>query len=496
MNDPKKSDSGIVATKPANKGRQRPAEQVEPRPGAEGNPEVRSRCRARKRGSLSQEDDRIRQAAKRNPEERLVALLHHITVPVLEEAFRSLECDVAAGVDGVTWEMYAEGLEDRLIDLHGRLHAGAYRAPPVRRVEIPKPDGGKRPLGIATLEDKILQKAVTDTLLVPIYETEFLGFSHGFRPGRGAHDALDALTVGIERRKIGWIVDADIRAFFDRVNRDWLVRFLEHRIGDRRLIRLVVKWLNAGVMEGTEWTDTGKGVPQGAVVSPVLANIYLHYVFDLWIQAWRKRKAKGDMIVIRYADDFVVGFRDRWEARDFLDDLRARLAKFGLDLHPDKTRFIEFGRFAKANRKRRGLGKPETFDFMGMTHYCAMTRRGKFRVGRKPAAKRVRRTLARIEEELRKRWHQDELEVLKWLGRVLNGWLNCYAVPGSSRALSAFVFQVKRLLLRALRRRSQKDRTDWPTSGRKTRSWPRTTIRHPWPSQRLAVTTRGRSRMR
>jgi len=249
-------------------------------------------------------------------------------------------------------------------------------------------------------------------------------------------------------------------------------------------------------MEGTEWTDTGKGVPQGAVVSPVLANIYLHYVFDLWIQAWRKRKAKGDMIVIRYADDFVVGFRDRWEARDFLDDLRARLAKFGLDLHPDKTRFIEFGRFAKANRKRRGLGKPETFDFMGMTHYCAMTRRGKFRVGRKPAAKRVRRTLARIEEELRKRWHQDELEVLKWLGRVLNGWLNCYAVPGSSRALSAFVFQVKRLLLRALRRRSQKDRTDWPTLGRKTRSWPRPTIRHPWPDQRLAVTTRGRSRMR
>ena len=457
-----KSDPVIVAVKPANKGRQRPAEQVEPRAGAGGNSGSRSRCRAQKRESLSQEADRIRQAAKRNPEERLVALLHHVTVSVLAKAFHSLKRDVAAGVDGVTWDMYAEGLEDRLIDLHGRVHRGAYRAPPVRRVDIPKPDGGTRPLGIAALEDKIVQKAVTDTILVPIYESEFLGFSYGFRPGRGAHNALDALTVGIEQRKVSWILDADIRAFFDNLDRDWLVRFLEHRIGDTRLIRLITKWLNAGVMEGTDWTDTGRGVPQGAIVSPVLANAYLHYVFDLWAhKSWRKRKGKGDMIVVRYADDFVVGFQHRWEAESFLNDLRERLARFGLDMHPDKTRLIEFGRFARANRKAREQGKPETFDFLGMTHFCAKTRRGKFRVGRKPARERVRRTLRRIKEELRNRMHRSRHETARWLGRVINGWLNYHAVPGTTPALKAFVFAVKRLLLRTLRRRSQKDRHTW-----------------------------------
>ncbi len=302
--------------------------------------------------------DRIRQAAKRNPEERLVALLHHITVSVLSEAFHSIKSDVAAGVDGVTWEMYAEGLEDRLNDLHGRLHRGAYRAPPVRRVEIPKPDGGKRPLGIASLEDKIVQKAVTDTILVPIYEEEFLGFSYGFRRGRGAHNALDALTVGIEQRKINWILDADIRAFFDNLDRDWLVQFLEHRIGDKRLIRLIIKWLNASVMEGTNWADTGRGVPQGAIASPVLANVYLHYVFDLWAQSWRNRKVKGDMAVVRYADDFVVGFQNQWEAENFLSDLRSRLARFGLDLHPNKTRL----RPVRMNGTTRGHKNPTTFE--------------------------------------------------------------------------------------------------------------------------------------
>ncbi len=427
-----------------------------------------------------------------------MALLHHITVPVLAEAFHSLKSDVAAGVDGVTWEMYAEGLEDRLIDLHGRLHRGAYRAPPVRRVEIPKPDGGTRPLGIATLEDKIVQKAVADMILVPIYESEFLGFSYGFRPGRGAHNALDALTVGIEQRKINWILDADIRAFFDNLDRGWMIRFLEHRIGDKRLIRLITKWLNAGVMEGTDWTDTGRGVPQGAIVSPVLANAYLHYVFDLWVhKSWRKRKGKGDMIVVRYADDFVVGFQHQWEAESFLSDLRERLARFGLDMHPDKTRLIAFGRFAKARRKERGQGKPETFDFLGMTHFCVTTLRGKFRVGRKPSRKRVRRTLRRIKEELRKRRHMGKHEVARWLGRVINGWLNYYAVPGTSKALSRFVIAVKRLFLRALRRRSQKDRTEWSALARLIGvHWPEPTIRHPWPGQRLAVNTQGRSRMR
>ena len=493
-----KSDSAIVAVKQANKGRQRSAEPVEPRAGAKGNSESLSMSRAQKREIMSHEADRIRQATKRNPKERLVALLHHITVPALMEAFHSLKSDVAAGVDGVTWEMYADGLQDRLVDLHGRLHrGGAYRVPPVRRVEIPKSDGGKRPLGIVTLEDKIVQKAVTDTILVPIYESEFLGFSYGFRPGRGAHNALDALTVGIERCKIDWILDADVRAFFDNVDRDWLIQFLEHRIGDKRLIRLITKWLNAGVTDGPDWTDTGKGVPQGAIISPVLANVYLHYVFDLWAKSRRKRKMKGDVIVVRYADDFVVGFQHKWEAESFLNDLRGRLAKFGLDLHPDKTRLIEFGRFAKSNRKRCGLGKPETFDFMGMRHFCTTTLGGKFRVGRKPLYKRVKRTLKRIKEELWKRMHLGKHEVARWLGRVINGWLNYYAVPGTPHELKKFVRAVKQLLMRTMRRRSQKDRFSWPELERLVSIyWPKPTIRHPWPSQRLTVNTRGRSRMR
>jgi len=338
---------------------------------------------------------------------------------------------------------------------------------------------------------------VTDTILVPIYESEFLGFSYGFRPERGAHNALDALTVGIEQRKIDWVLDADIRAFFDNLNRDWLVRFLEHRIGDTRLIRLITKWLNAGVMEGVDWTDTGRGVPQGATVSPVLANVYLHYVFDLWAKSWRNRKVKGDMIVVRYADDFVVGFQYRWEAESFLNDLRERLAQFELDQHPDKTRLIAFGRFAIARRKERGLGKPETFDFLGMTHYCAKTLRGKFRVGRKPSRKRVTRTLRRIKAELRRRMHLSKREVAKWLGRVINGWLNYYAVPGTSKSAEAFTHSVLRLMLRTLRRRSQRDVTEWAEAKRLALMyWPKPTIRHPWPNERLSVNTQGRSRMR
>lgn len=497
MNDLKKSDAAIVAVKPANKGRKRSAEWVEPRAAAKGNSEGQNTRRAQKRESVTHAADRIRQAVQRNPEERLVALLHHITVPVLSEAFHSIKSDVAAGVDGVTWEMYAEGLEDRLIDLHERLHRGAYRAPPVRRVEIPKPDGGKRPLGIASLEDKIVQKAVTDTILVPIYESEFLGFSYGFRPGRGAHNALDALTVGVQQLKVNWVLDADIRAFFDTVNRDWLVRFLEHRIGDKRLIRLIAKWLKAGAMDGTEWTDTGRGVPQGAIVSPVLANVYLHYVFDLWAQSWRKRKGKGDMVVVRYADDFVIGFQNQWEAENFLSDLKSRLARFGLALHPDKTRLIAFGRFAIARRKERGLGKPETFDFLGMTHFCVKTLRGKFRVGRKPSRKRLKRTLRRIKDELRRRMHLSKHEVAKWLGRVINGWLNYYAVPGTSKLVQAFSKAVQRLMLRTLRRRSQRDVTNWAEAKRLvTMYWPKPKVRHPWPDQRLIVNTQGRSRMR
>ena len=306
MYDLEKSDSGIVAGKPANKGPRGLAEPVEPRPGPKGNPGSQHTGRAQERGTVSHAADRIREAAKRNPGERLVALLHHVNRETLRDAFFGLKKNVSSGVDGMTWAVYAEGLDDRLDDLHDRVHSGAYRAPPSRRVYIPKEDGGERPLGIASLEDKIVQKAVTDTILVPIFEPEFLGFSYGFRPGRGAHDALDALTVGIEQRKVNWIPDVDVRGYFDNLSREWMLRFLEHRIGDRRLLRLIAKWLNAGILEDGLWSDTGKGTPQGAIISPVLANVYLHYVFDVWFQRkWRKRMANGDTVVVRYADDYV-----------------------------------------------------------------------------------------------------------------------------------------------------------------------------------------------
>ena len=491
MNRLEKSDSAIVATKSANNGHQCPAESVEPRAGAEGNPKIRSRGCAQKQVTLSQAADRIREAVERDPNECLVALLHHITPYTLAEACLSLRRDAAAGVDGVTWETYVQNGREKILDLHKRIHKGTYRVPPVRRVEIPKPDGGTRPLGIAALEDKIVQKVVTDMILTPIFESEFLGFSYGFRPGRGAHNALDALAVGIQQRKVRWILDADIRKFFDSLDRNWLVQFLEQRIGDRRLLRLITKWLNAGVMEGIHWTDTGRGVTQGHIVSPILANVYLHYVFDLWMHKhWRKRYAKGDTIVIRYADDFVVGFQYKVEADAFLADLRERMTRFGLHLHPDKTRLIEFGRYATANRKTRGLGKPDTFDFLGMTHFCDRSRKGRFRVGRRPIGKRVRRTLERIKELLYARRHEDRNELAKWLGRVINGWLKYYAVPGTFRHLAKFILVIRRMFLRTLRRRSQKDRTSWAVLDMLgSRYWPKPSIRHPWPNQRLIVST-------
>ena len=498
----KKSDSAIVAVKWANKGASVPAEPMEPRAEPKGNLESQSTRRAQDRESVSHAADRIRQFVQREPQERLTALLHHVTVDTLRWAFFDLKKDVAAGVDGMTWRMYGEGLEGRLADLHDRVHSGAYRAQPSRRVNIPKPDGGTRPLGVAAIEDKIVQKAVTETILTPIYEAEFLGFSYGFRPGRGAHNALDALAVGLRRRKINWVVDCDIRAFFDNVSRDWLVRFLEHRIADKRVIRLIIKWLNAGVMEAGEWRDDLRGTPQGSVASPNLANVYLHYVLDLWFQKkWRKREVNGDTIIVRYADDFVVGFQHKRDAERFLEAARRRFERFDLALHPDKTRLIEFGRFAQERRQQRGRGRPETFDFLGFTHYCTKDRKGQFLVGRKPVAKRMSRTLKRIKEALRRRMHANVEDTARWLGKVLGGWLNYYAVPGSHRYLYRFVRRLKRLWLPVLRRRSQKDRFEWSRIDRLAeRYWPKVEIRHLWPEQRLAVSalpsaTQGRSRM-
>ena len=489
MNELKQSDSGIVAVKSANNGTPVPAESMERRAETKGNPRSQSMHRTRGRVRMSQAAERIRQAATRKPKEKLTALLHHITTEALSAAYFSLKRQAAAGVDGVTWDEYGNGLSERLLDLHDRVHSGAYRALPSRRVEIPKPDGGTRPLGIAALEDKIVQKAVAETILLPIFEPEFLGFSYGFRPGRGAHDALDAVAFGIERRKVNWIADADIRSYFDRIDRSWLVRFLEHRIGDRRVIRLIAKWLNAGVMEAGEWRDDLRGTPQGSIVSPILANIYLHYVLDLWFQRkWRVQTARGDTIIVRYADDFVVGFQYKRDAERFLRDLKERLASFSLELHPDKTRLIEFGKFAMADRRARGEGRPETFDFLGFTHYCRTTRKGRFGLGRKPIGKRVNRTLKRIKAELRRRMHHNVYEVAAWLGRVLGGWLRYYAVPTSFPFLKRFVLRLKRMWLRVLRRRSQKDRFTWDTIGRLAGAfWPPLRILHPWPNTRFAV---------
>jgi RNA-directed DNA polymerase len=487
MNGQQKSDPVIVAGKSANKAGPPDAERMEPRTGAEGNARQSRTDRAQNRAAVSPGLARIRQAAENRKEERFTTLLHHIDVALLEQAYYWLKREAAPGVDGVTWAHYGEDLAGRLADLHERVHRGSYRAQPSRRTYIPKPDGRQRPLGIAALEDKIVQRAMVEVLNA-IYEADFLGFSYGFRPGRGQHDALDALAVGIGSQAVNWIVDADIRSFFDSIDHEWLMRFVEHRIGDRRGLRLIRKWLKAGVVEDGVRQKVAKGTPQGAVISPLLANIYLHYAYDLWVRQWRQRYAHGAMIVVRYADDMIVGFEHRTDAERFLTELRDRLAKFALDLHPDKTRLIEFGRNAARNRAGRGAGKPETFDFLGFTHICTRSRRGGFQLARHTRRDRSRAKLREIKEELRRRWHQDVDEQGRWLSMVMRGYFAYYAVPTNSRALAAFRHHVVDLWRRALRRRSQKDRTTWADIARlAARHLPRPVITHPWPSQRFTV---------
>jgi RNA-directed DNA polymerase len=487
MNGQEKSDSAIVAGKPTN-GAGRPAEEpVEPRAGTEGNASQQSTRRAQDRGSVSQALERIRQAARQRKEEQFTALFHHLTIDLLEDAFGELKQDASAGVDGLTWKEYDADRERNLADLHARLHRGAYRALPSRRVYIPKPDGRQRPLAIAALEDKIVQRA-TVAVLNAIYEEDFLGFSYGFRPGRGAQDALDALAVGITSRKVNYILDADIRSFFDEVSRDWLIRFVEHRVGDPRIIRLIQKWLKAGVLEDGVVTDSDRGTGQGSAISPLLGNIYLHYGFDLWAESWRRREAAGDMIIVRYADDIIVGFEREDDARRFLDAMRERLGKFALSLHPDKTRLIEFGRHAADRRAQRGLGKPETFQFLGFTHICGKSRQGRFLLKRKSRRDRMRAKLKAIKQELKRRMHQPIPAQGKWLGQVVKGWFNYHAVPTNSRALSAFRFHVTDIWRQTLRRRSQKGDITRERITRLADAWlPQAKILHPWPQQRFAV---------
>lgn len=487
MNGPEKSDSAIRAKKPANKAGRPAAEWVEQRAGTEGNTGQPHTCRTQNRNGVSPGLDRVRMAARQRKKERFTALLHHVTVELLRESFLALKRQAAPGVDGLTWKDYEADGEDKLHDLHARVHSGAYRALPVRRRFIPKPGGKQRPLGIAALEDKIVQRALV-TVLNAIYEEDFLGFSYGFRPGRSQHDALDALTVAICDTPVNWILDADIRGFFDSVSHEWLVRFLKHRIGDERVIRLVQKWLKAGVLEEGQWSVSEAGTPQGAVASPLLANVYLHYVFDLWAKQWRRHEATGNMIVVRYADDIVVGFEHEDDARHFWDAMRTRFEQFALELHGEKTRLLEFGRFAAARRRRRGLGKPETFTFLGFTFICGKSRRGAFQLQRKTRGDRMRAKLREIKEQLRRRMHDAIPEQGRWLKAVVTGFFAYHAVPTNARALSAFRHHVTDLWRRTLRRRSQKDRLTWNRMTQLAAAWlPPPRILHPWPDQRFAV---------
>jgi RNA-directed DNA polymerase len=487
MNGRERSDSAIVAVKPTNKAGQPVAESGEPRAGTTGNMGQQSTRRAQNRESVSQALDRVRTAARHRKKERFTTLFHHLSIDLFREAFLTLKRDAAPGVDGLTWQDYEADLERNLMDLHDRVHRGAYRALPSRRQYIPKPDGRQRPLAVAALEDKIVQKA-TVAVLNAIYEEDFLGFSYGFRPKRSQHDALDALVVGISSTKVNHILDCDLRTFFDTVSQEWLVRFLNHRIGDPRIIRLIQKWLKAGVLEEGVVTVSETGTGQGSVISPLLANIYLHYAFDLWANRWRQREATGDMIIVRYADDIVVGFQHETDACRFLDMMRDRLEEFALTLHPEKTRLIEFGRYAASNRKRRGLGKPETFTFLGFTFICGTSRRGYFLIKRKSRRDRKMAKLKEIKEELRRRLHQSIPEQGQWLKQVVAGYFAYHAVPTNIEALMAFRFHVISLWGRALRRRSQKDGTTWKRILKIADDYlPKPRILHPWPNQRFAV---------
>jgi group II intron reverse transcriptase/maturase len=477
----------IVPAKAPNKDPRGSAEGLEGRRSikentGESNP---SRTQSRETGSGGLEG--VREAAKRDRGLRLTALLHHVTKGLLRDSFYSLQRQAAPGVDRVTWQQYEQGLEERIKDLHGRVHRGAYRAQPSRRIYIPKADGRRRPLGIAALEDKIVQQAVVKVLNA-IYEEDFTGFSYGFRPGRSAHDALDALSAGIMRKKVNWILEADVRGFFDNLDHKRLVAFIEERVGDRRVLRLIQKWLKAGVSEDGEWSETKAGTPQGAVISPLLANIYLHHVLDQWVTEWRKKFALGDVIIVRYADDFVLGFQHRKEAERFLEQLRERLREYGLELHSDKTRLIEFGRYAAGNRQRDGKGKPGTFNFLGFTHICGTIHKtGRFTVKRKTVGKRMAAKLKAIKAELRRRMHEPIKVIREWLRAVVRGYFNYHAVPGNFSRLRSFRHDVIRHWWLAVRRRGQRSLRRAVFDRIVAQYLPTPAILHPYPLERFCA---------
>jgi RNA-directed DNA polymerase len=482
-----KSDRFVVPANPPNKATA--AEVGEERKRAKGNTDSKTHPGHSAGVDASNALGRVREVAQRDKDARFTALLHHVGVDRLRSAFWAVSPKAAPGVDAVTWNEYGQNLEANLSDLHARVQSGRYRAKPSRRVYIPKPDGRLRPLGIAALEDKIVQRAVVEVLNA-VYEADFRGFSYGFRPGRSPHDALDALAVGIEQKKVNWVLDFDIENFFGQIDHSWLRKFVEHRIADKRIWRLIGKWLAAGVIEEGEWSACEQGSPQGASASPLLANVYLHYVFDLWADYWRRHHADGDVIIVRFADDAVVGFQYEQDARRFLAELRERFARFGFGLHPDKTRLIEFGRRAAIDRKRRGLGKPETFDFLGFTHICARARSGRFWVRRITIAKRMRAKLAEVKTQLRRRRHDPIPVQGRWLAQVLQGHMAYYAVPGNSKAVSAFRYQATLHWRRTLCRRSQRGQVNWERMSRHETRWlPKVRMMHPFPTVRLAART-------
>src|SRR5450631_3017260 len=492
MNGGEESDGGIIPMNPSNKATEQQAGVAEREEGRTPTKENISQHRtppAQDGPGVSQGLAGVRKVAKERKQERFTTLLHHLTVDLLRASFHALKKYAAPGVDGVRWREYEEGLEDRLADLKDRIHGGAYRAQPSRRIYLPKADGRPRPIGIAALEDKIVQQAVV-TILNEIYEVDFRGLSYGFRPGRSPHQALDALSVGIKRKRVNWILDADIRSFFDQMGHEWLLKFIQHRIADKRILRLIQKWLKAGVSEDGQWSETKLGTPQGAVASPLLANVYLHYLFDLWADVWRKKVAKGDVVVVRYADDLVVGFQHRTEAERFLKEFGERLAKFGLELNPAKTRLIEFGRFAARDRKQRGERKPETFTFLGFTHYCGQRHKsGTFTVWRVTAKKRMVAKLKAIKVELQRRMHDRMAEVGAWLRKVVLGYYQYHAVPGNTTQLRIFKLRVCRLWQSVLVRRSQRAQMRWERFTPVLNRWiPPPRVLHPYPDARFYAT--------
>jgi RNA-directed DNA polymerase len=491
------SDEVVVPVKRSNKEDLSSAEIVEGRTSPEGNGSQAAAVRTLSRDAASIGLAAVRQAARQSRGVRFTALLHHITIDLLKQSYMALKHDAVPGIDGVTWQNYGENLEEKLKDLHERVHRGSYRAHPAKRSYIPKADGSQRPLSIWCLEDKIVQQAVV-TVLEAIYEEDFVGFSYGFRPERNQHDALDALHAGIYRRQVNWVLDADIQGFFDAMAHSWIIRFLEHRIADKRILRLVTKWLRVGIVEDGCVTRSEQGAPQGAVISPILANVYLHYVYDLWVHRWRRIKASGDMIIIRYADDTIVGFQHEHEAKAFLEDLKERMRAFELALSPDKTRLIRFGRHAAKQRERRGEGKPETFDFLGFTHFCTRSRkRGSFVIGRKTSKKRMVRRLQVVKVELRRRMHDSIAWTGAWVRQMLQGHLNYYAVPGNEPSLRWFVAEVRWRWLKILKRRSQHTFLHWDEFARMTDCFtPPIKILHPQPVHRFDARTRGRSPVR